>query len=72
MNNKKYQKFKSDQARERKKDLVCRNELQRKIYDIATQDTNAISIGEFYTFYYGFTKCLELNNEQFLELKKLF
>lgn len=72
MNSKKYQKFKEDQAKERKKNLICRNELQRKIYDIAIQEMNGISIGEFYTFYNGFTKCLELDEKKFSELKKLF
>ena len=72
MDSKKYQKFQIELASERKKNSICRNELQRKIYDIAVKDLNGISNNEFWSFYHGFTKCLELNENQFNELKKLF
>lgn len=71
MENKKYQKLKSQEVKEKKKNQICRNDLQRKVFDIANQESSNLSPTEFWMFYNGFTKCLELNTKDFIDIKKL-
>lgn len=57
---------------EEKRKIVCNSILQKKIYEIIEKENEDISIQEFTSFYEGFTRCLELDENEFNELKKCY
>jgi hypothetical protein len=71
MSQRSYKKWKSNFLKERKIDLICKNEIDRKLYDIFDKTGSGYSKYEFYIFKSGFIQCLNLNDQEINKLKTL-
>jgi hypothetical protein len=71
MNSKSYKKWKREFFKEKKIDSMCKNEIDRKIFDIFDRTNSGYSIPEFYVFKSGFIQCLNLSDQEIHKLKEL-